>query len=674
MFFWSKYPFVRLVLFFIIGIFLGIYLPQAGLLVNVMFSFCLVIFLILLIKSKRWLLKINFIYGLSISLLFVGFGFNFLTYANLSNRSNHLSHYNNVSFYTGKVNSAPVSRGNYLRTVIKIDKIKDSVWHPATGKVLVYLKSPLNPLPQYGDVLIIKGQPGITRPAMNPKEFNYQRYLSFNNIYHQQFIDEHDWLLVRPAKGFDVIKQSISARNYLEGKLAMYMKDSVELSIAKALILGNKEALDKPTREVYAMAGAMHVLAVSGLHVGIIYLVLLYLLGQSSGRIRNPKLVAYVVIPILWMYAFVTGLSPSVLRAVTMFSFLALAQAVNRKSNTFNTLAISAFILLLINPYMIMSVGFQLSYIAVIGIIFLYPLFEKLLNPSNRIIRVVWQITALSLAAQLATSPLSALYFHRFPTYFLISNLLVIPAATLIVWGGLALLILGSLSSTVGMLLGKAITAIIGLVNDALQGLAHFPASDIHNLAPTILDTWLIYAFLVLVFLFIIQKNWLYYKLALVVVLTLVTSFIYTDYQARNFKQIVFYSVNNSWAVDLIVGKQYTSLADSGLVANKEKVDYLIHPYRRFYGLTQGKQLLNKKKFPGLGDVLVWEGKKILLARACLKEDEIPPYFDYVLYKVNKADKKCYQEPILLSKFVENHQQHYVKYELRKNGAQIINI
>jgi len=384
--------------------------------------------------------------------------------------------------------------------------------------------------------------------------------------------------------------------------------------------------------------------------------------------------VAVIIIPTLWAYAFITGMSPSVLRAVTMFSFLALAQVINRRSSSINTLAISAFILLLVNPFYIMSVGFQLSYIAVTGIIFLYPKFEKWLNPENRILHFAWQITALSLAAQLATAPLSIYYFHRFPTYFIFSNLLVIPAATIIVWGGLVLLLVGSFSATLGLFLGKILTSIIDLLILSLQWLTSLPAADIHGLSFSILDTWLVYGLISCAILFILTRNWSYYWLTTGLLLVFALSFIYADIQRNSLKQLVVYSVNNSWAIDFIEGKRYSAKADTLLLADPGKIDYLITPYRQKNGLSRSKNKLKEEVIADLGEVIVWHGKRILLANTCIAENDIPPYFDIILFKITQRRQNCYQEQILLRKFVNNQQQGYSRYNLRSQGALIVDI
>ncbi len=674
MFYWSGVPFVRITIFFAAGILLGIYLPDLRFLILAVLVTTLIGFSFLVYKRKTLMIKFNLLYGLAISVLFVSLGFILVNKTNESTSKQHIIHQNSAEYYSCMIISEPRSSGKFVRMEVEVDALQKDDWQYATGKVLLYLEPVENQTLAYGDRLLVQGFPTRVSPPLNPKEFNYQQYLSFNNIYHQHFVNKKSWYLVAPASEFNFIKTSILARNYLETKLEIFIVGKEELSIAKALILGKKQDLAKSTKEVYAQAGAMHVLAVSGLHVGVIYLVLLWLLGQRNGKMAKPVMVAVIIIPALWVYAFITGLSPSVLRAVTMFSFLAMAQVINRRSNTFNTLAISAFLLLLVNPYIIMSVGFQLSYIAVIGIIFLYPIFEKLFNPDNPVLRFFWQITALSLAAQLVTSPLSALYFHRFPTYFLISNLLVIPTAMLVVWGGLALLSLGSVSATFGALIGKLLSMVIWFVNQALSWLTNLPFADISNLAPSILDTWLLYGMLIFISTYYITRKQSYYLLALFLTIVFSFNLIFSNFERSQLKQIVFYSVNNSWAVDLIENEKYSMFADPLILLDSNKIDYLLTPYRRFYGLSQNNTSVTSISVVSIGEVIVWHGKRILLAEPCLVLAKIPPHFDYVLYKSSLSTRECYQEQNLLLKLVKNQAEYYKAYDLQLEGALIIDI
>ena len=674
MFFWSKFPFVRVALFLVAGILIGVFIPNFNNIVVTVLVILLVLLLFFVIRRKPLLLKFNSLYGLVISLIFLSFGYTFLISSTEKNKSNHINHLDSINFYTARVISDPLLKGNFLRMKVEVETTNIEEWINASGKVFLYIKQPVKDFIEIGDKLLIKGSPKAVRSPLNPMEFDYRQYLAFNNIHHQQFVSEGQWVLFEKSSGHSILSMSIKARNKLESILVKYITGPEELAIAKALILGNKEDLDKPTKEVYAKAGAMHVLAVSGLHVGIIYMVLLFVLGQRKSNGSYSAWVAAIVILVLWTYAFITGLSPSVLRAVTMFSFLALAQAFNRKSNSINTLAISAIILLLVNPYMIMYVGFQLSYVAVIGIILMYPKVQSWFTPSNWVLRMIWQITAISLVAQLVTSPLSAYYFHRFPTYFFISNLIIIPAATVIVWGGLALLAFGSIASTFGLIIGGGLKMLIHAVNSSLQWVSSLPWADINDLAPAIHHTLLLYGLIIFMFLYTGTKRLIYFRAMIVLVFVLGISMIVTDTQNRRIRQIVFYSVSNSWAIDFIENKSYSSMADSLLIANRTKLDYQITPYRRYHSLASSNEIIKTKLIPDLGEIAVWHSKKILLANPCIKPEDIPGYFDFVLYKTDQSDAKCYQEQILLRKLVDNQGAGYEEYNLRSNGALIVDI
>ena len=208
-----------------------------------------------------------------------------------------------------------------------------------------------------------------------------------------------------------------------------------QLKVASALLLGYRENLDKELVKSYASAGAMHVLAVSGLHVGILYLLLTRIFSflKKVKKVKNGKFILTIlIVSFLWFYAIMTGLSASVMRATTMFSFIVIGnELLNRKTSIYNTLAVSAIILMIINPFIVYQVGFQLSYVAVVGIVYLQPKLNRLFYSRYKLVRGVWAITCVSLAAQIATFPLSLHYFHQFSTYFFISNLIVIPASSL---------------------------------------------------------------------------------------------------------------------------------------------------------------------------------------------------------------------------------------------------
>lgn len=273
-----------------------------------------------------------------------------------------------------------------------------------------------------------------------PYQFDYGRYLRNTGISGTIYIPENEYHLIQNDY-FSFRGTLNSFRSRLIEKMNEDSIPLMEYGVISALLVGDRSFLDPELRDDFADAGAVHILAVSGLHVGIIYMLFLYVLNFIF-RDKAALLKLLLILLILWGYAALTGFSPSVLRAATMFSFIAVGKHHKRYSNTYNMVAASALFLLLIDPLLISQVGFQLSYLAVIGIIFFQPRFHAFIKVKNKYLDMVWSLFCVSLAAQLATFPLSIYYFHQFPILFFLTNLLVIPFATLILYAGIPWLIL----------------------------------------------------------------------------------------------------------------------------------------------------------------------------------------------------------------------------------------
>ena len=239
MFFWSRFPFVRVVLFFVLGILPGIYLPGFDTLVIISLAISITALVFLVFKRKSMMLRFNHLYGIILSLVFIFIGYTMLQISTETHSQNHLIHFDRGNYYTGKIISDPQIKGDYIRLKIDVRAIKDSAWHEASGKVLVYLKRPVVYMPGYGDKLLLKGVPQKVSPPLNPHEFDYGKYLAYNNIHHQHFISSENWYLQEQASGISVRRMSINARKYLEAKLTLFISQPEELSVAKALILGS---------------------------------------------------------------------------------------------------------------------------------------------------------------------------------------------------------------------------------------------------------------------------------------------------------------------------------------------------------------------------------------------------------------------------------------------------
>lgn len=272
----------------------------------------------------------------------------------------------------------------------------------------------------------------------NPGSFNAETYWMAKGIRHVGFVTDEDFRML----SFDDVgflnRYAEITRSYISDALDELPSD--HSGVVKALLLGDKGDLSTEIRDQFANAGAMHLLAVSGLHIGIIAFILLFIFKQFPHVFSNLSAHITVVV-LLWAYAFVTGLSPSVTRAVLMFSLLILSRLARGQYEPINVLAFSAFIVILINPLVVYDIGFQLSYLAVLGIFIFYERLAELFSTDYKVINWLWQGTAIGLSAQLATAPLTLYYFHQFPNYFVISNLGIMLLAAVLMFTALLFVI-----------------------------------------------------------------------------------------------------------------------------------------------------------------------------------------------------------------------------------------
>ncbi|WP_255481276.1 ComEC/Rec2 family competence protein [Pontibacter sp. Tf4] len=424
------------------------------------------------------------------------------------------------AYYTGVVSDFVVQKPGYQRTIVEVDKVLvNGEWQAASGQVQVTVPhdTPEDYTFTYGDKLFIKGAPQPVAPPLNPGQFNYREYLQLKGIYHRQNLQAHQFRHIGNGPPNLLLYASISVRRFFEETIREKVTARREQSIATALLLGVKDDLDNAVRDAYAATGTMHVLAVSGMHVGLVFGVFLLLLKKVIMRKSQRLLLALLVLVLLWGYGFMTGLSPSVLRAVLMFSLVLLAQVLSRRHNIYNTLAATAFALLCFDPYMLFDVGFQLSFLAVIGIAALHPAIYSLLDINNRFADGVWELFSIAVAAQLITLPLGIYYFHQFPVYFWLANIVVVPASTLALYFGMAGLVLSWIPYLSDLLFYLHYGFLWGM-NEFNQLLMNLPGSLINGLDISALQSWLLYGVLALLVLFLVQKQLRYLVMATAIV------------------------------------------------------------------------------------------------------------------------------------------------------------
>src|SRR5258706_7022515 len=639
---WQPFPMLRIAVFFAGGVLLGIYQPDF---IPVGLAIGLGVFGSILFCAFRFFLAKNQLAlysGLSGLLVIFLLGYSRLIFFTDSKKENHISKIPDpIEAYEAIVRSVPEEKVKSWKVELEVVQAKTNhFWKPVTGKLLLYISKKNNDgvTWRYGDIILVKGSPQEFNPPGNPGEFDFKRFLSFKNISHQQFVSIDEVQLIRETTDKGFIYYSHQVRAWCMKKINEFVSGKDERAIAIALVLGVTDGIDNDLQNAYAASGAMHVLAVSGMHVGIIYAIIL-LLFKPLNKFKNSKWVAAIVsLVCLWVFSFITGNSPSVLRAVTMFSFIAIARPFGMRTNIYNTLAASAFVLLIYNPYLIMSVGFQLSYLAVLGIVYLQRPLYQLWEIENTLGDWTWKITCVSIAAQASTFALGLLYFHQFPTYFLISNLFVIPLSTFVLIGGIFLLGVSSISA-LATFVGVILEWLIKALNWIVFKTEALPFSLINDIHLTIFQCWLLMGILVSFILLFEFKSvkWLYAAFSLTILFTIIQ----WNHFSTNVdqKQMVVYSVNNHKAIEFIDHGRSYFFADSILVNDDERIRFHIQPNRLAHGISKtdsDARFARKKEGVKYFD---WDGKTI--AWIDDKNDHLPRYvpIDYLVVSQNALHK-----------------------------------
>ncbi|MFP4621011.1 MAG: ComEC/Rec2 family competence protein [Bacteroidales bacterium] len=457
--------------------------------------------------------------------------------------------------FTGQILDIPDEKDKTWQTTLRTNKIyKDGLWYPKRIKLLAYIEKNGQKLPvEPGDKLLFSAYPNPIKNQGNPGEFDYTRHMAIRGIHYQVYIDEASWKNCQDASSFSIIALS----NRLRLKLLNQLKNSgtgdEEYAIASALLLGYKDLLTPEIKHRFSSSGAMHILAVSGLHVGIIYFILHYILLFLE-RYRYGKTTKILLILMMLIgYAFLTGLSPSVSRATLMFSVIAIGQVMRRYTSVYNSLAFSAFVLLIINPLLIFSISFQLSYLAVYSIVFFQPRIYKLIE-LPLIPDKLWQWFTVALAAQIGTAPIVIHHFNLFSNFFWLTNFIAIPAAAIIIFTGMLCLIVVPVSPFLTQLIGGVLSFVLSLLNQSTAFIEELPYSTSDSL--WLSNSQILFYYLTIVFFstWLIRKNSMYLKLGLVVVIAFLFSDIWSQYKSNEHKELLVYNIANSSVLNYIDG------------------------------------------------------------------------------------------------------------------------
>ncbi len=663
-------PFFRLVIPFLAGILFQINYPLINVsIIYILSSLFIVALLFGVIKLTRNY-SINKIWGVLVSLTLFFSGMQLV-----SIKQQNIYYFDNTEYtFIATLTEQPEEKEKSVKTVLIIDYVIDSINYKTNNtKVICYFQKDSSTLNlNLGDQILAKTYLNEIKHSGNPYAFNYKKYLKYKEIYNQCYIKADHYNIIAHNKGPKVRILSNKIRQKL---LGIYQKNNIsgdEFAVLSALTLGYKSELTPELKESFSASGAMHILAVSGLHVGIIFIILCKLLSFLQKNKYGKILQSIIIIIVLFFYAFLTGLSDSVLRATIMFTFISFGIMFTRQTNIYNTISASALVLLIINPYSIMNVGFQLSYAAVISIVFFQPKIYSLLYFKNTIPNYIWQLISVAIAAQLGTFPITIYYFDQFPLYFILSNIIIIPVATIIVYGAIILFAL-SFSNILTLYISKLLNFTTFFLNRNVNFIEQLPCSKIDQI---LIDRYEVIILMILIFLisfFIITKRINFFKYALWILSGLILYNISSAYLKSNRSVFTIHNIPKLSAINFIEGKKAFFIYNKKFDANDKNIIYNVAPLWQEYEIEEKNTTLmqscksinyfsfkNKRIVQLKNDSIVnfLPKQKLEIDYIILSENininisDLKQYFEFnkiifdssnSFYKINNWEKECNQ-------------------------------
>ena len=493
-----KYPFLRFLIPLIPGIYCcDSFLHKEGLslIVSLVFLTCSFFFFFLHHLFRRRY-EMRWLFGAGFCFLFFTMGILLTEY-----QLNKTEYYwgENKECYKVQLTDKPTEKEKTILCPVVVQTRQNSTGNVCINKrtVLYLTKDSLSRKLHRGDNLLIYTQIKSPQNNGNPEEFDYASYLTHQKIGGTAFVYTDSWELVGRESSLSFKQRALDCR---ESMLVLFKKlgfKGDEYTVLSALVLGYQEELSDEIKESYSISGASHVLSLSGLHIGFLYILLTFVLGRTGNKKRTLILKQIIIILAMWSFAFITGLLSPVVRSVIMFSLMAMAKATGNRSVTLNTLAVAAFFMLCYNPFYLYDVSFQLSFVAMASILIIQPWLYGKIKIENRILKYIWGLMSVSLAAQIGTSPIVIYYFSRFSTHFLLTNLLVIPLVSIIMYLAVIMLVF-TFIPVIQHYLALLLIYSIQLLNGIVKGVEHLPFSSINHIwlySADVLMFYLIFTF-----------------------------------------------------------------------------------------------------------------------------------------------------------------------------------
>lgn len=561
--YWSRYPVFRFLIPFSCGI-IGIH--QFG---NLTITFHIALIVSVLISyfmtkknwatgrfSHRWLAGVPFYAAfLLLGILIARIHYPFDDQTSLTN----------ARVAMVRVIETPQKTLSGWRLFTTITSFQDSSgWQSGRGNLLIMLNEEVTDTPlNQGDHLIISTVFQRITNSTNPGSFDYAGWMATKGIYHRCYLEEHQFRKLKHVQPSGIRHLAGAIRERLLDRLRSHISSPREAAVAAALLLGYDEWLDLEVENQYKVSGTLHILCVSGMHVGLIYMIISWSLGMIIKRVGWLKPLRYpLIIVLVWLYAMITGLAPSAMRASTMLTFVAAGKMLSKQANIYNTLCASCFLLIALDPKLITNPGFLLSFLAVCGIVIIQKPLQYLWHPTNTLLHHGWSLITVSLAAQLATTPLSIYLFHQFPNYFLLGNLFVVPITPIIMYSGIALFLSAWLPFA-GMVTGKILEWTISLMNMLVDFFSSLPGALTEGLYISLEEMAVLYILLLFLMKWCTAKHFYLLALSMLALMIFLGIRINHQFQSSNNYLLSIYDYKGQSVISLISGHRAVLFTDS---------------------------------------------------------------------------------------------------------------
>lgn len=591
---WKNMPFIRLLIPLIAGILLQFFFSAT--LFNLLTFSGFIAFISIIFYLLPFSLKYTFRWtaGVAINLSLVLGGALLVYKQDISNKNNWIGNFKEEQIaLLATIEEPLISKAKTFKAEASVKAVYfKGEWTNVTGRILIYFSKEGIPSMNYGSRLLFYKPWQQIKNAGNPGSFDYKRYTAFHDIFHQVFLKPGEYTMLPSINEGRFNQWLLSLRSGVIKILQQYIKPPREAGVAEALLIGYREDLDKALVQAYSNTGVVHIIAISGLHLGMIYLAMLWLMKpfKKTKWIRWVKPI--IILTVLWLFTLLAGAVPSILRSAVMFSFIIVGETLNRKSSIYNTLALSAFVMLCINPYYLWDIGFQLSYAAVVSIIIFSKPVYNWYYFKNKLLDFFWQLASVTISAQVFTVPIILYAFHQFPTVFLLTNCIIVPLSSVVLFAELALLMtsfIPVLANFTGFITGR----ILEFMNDFIEKVNRFPYAVFDGIQNTLAETFLLYLFICCACVWLLRKTKPALFVGLASLFALIVLDAFENYASRQQHKMIVYNILQHSAIDFIAGKHYAFTGDTSLQNDSYLRNFHLKPSRTLYRIRETDNLDN---------------------------------------------------------------------------------